>query len=131
MTKLTDITSLHWQPALQPRGQKPGPNGFPDIVENLDDIHQALRIILGTPKGSDPLRPEFGSDLHRYLDYPIDRARPHVVREAVAAISHPRYGEPRIELVRVLFSVDGDASARLCAQWKLADGVIRETELKL
>lgn len=131
MTKLSEISSLHWQPALQPSAADPGPNGFPDIVENLDDIHQALRIILGTPKGSDPLRPEFGSDLHRYLDYPVDRARPHVVREAVAAIGHPQYGEPRVQLVRVLFSVEADGSARLCAQWKLADGVVRETELKL
>ncbi|POA99725.1 baseplate protein [Chromobacterium sinusclupearum] len=130
MTQLTDISSLHWQPALQPRGQTPAADA-PDIVENLDDIHQALRIILGTPKGSDPLRPEFGSDLFRYLDYPADRARPHVVREAVAAISHPLYGEPRIQLQRVLFSIDTDGSAHLTAQWKLADGVIRETELRL
>ncbi|WP_434632061.1 GPW/gp25 family protein [Chromobacterium sp. CV08] len=130
MLNLSDISSLHWQPALQPRDGKPGANTV-DIVENLDDIHQALRIILGTPKGSDPLRPEFGSDLLRYLDYPVDRARPHVVREAVAAISHPLYGEPRIQLLRVLFSVDADGGAHLCAQWKLADGVIRETELRL
>ncbi|AXE29698.1 baseplate protein [Chromobacterium phragmitis] len=130
MTQLTDISSLHWQPALQPSGAKPGAN-VADIVENLDDIHQALRIILGTPKGSDPLRPEFGSDLFRYLDYPVDRARPHVVREAVAAISHPLHGEPRVQLLKVLFSVAADGSAHLCAQWKLADGVIRETELRL
>ncbi|NHR03790.1 baseplate protein [Chromobacterium haemolyticum] len=127
MTRISDISSLHWQPALQARDQA----SPADIVENLDDIHQALRIILGTPKGSDPLRPEFGSDLFLYLDYPVDRARPHVVREAVEAISHPLYGEPRVAVARVLYSVGGNGDARLTVQWRLADGVIRETELRL
>ena len=39
-----------------------------------------------TPKGSVPHRPEFGSDIWRYLDLPTDEAVPHVIREGIAAL---------------------------------------------
>ena len=65
----------HWQPALGGNGE----------VTGLEDLRQAIAIILRTPRGSDPLRPEFGSNLHLYIDYPVNRARPHLVRETVDA----------------------------------------------
>ena len=117
MTRLAEIQSLHWQPRL----------GGDGVVENLDDLHQAIRVILGTPKGSDPLRPDFGSNLHLYLDYPIDQAVPHLVRETVEAI---RLWEPRCVLVKVTPSIV-EAQITLRVQWKLADGVKRETEVRL
>ena len=51
---LSDISSVHWQPALKSL----------DVVEAEADIDQAIRVILGTPKGSDPHRPDFGSNIH-------------------------------------------------------------------
>ena len=54
----TSITSAHWQPALDTPG---------GVVEGLRDIDQAIRIILTTPRGSDPHRPEFGSDINESL----------------------------------------------------------------
>ncbi|MGV2287274.1 GPW/gp25 family protein [Trinickia sp. YCB016] len=117
MTRLSDITSIHWQPALQ---------GF-GVVEAQADIDQSIRIILGTPKGSDPHRPDFGSDLQRYLDYPVAQAIPHVVRETVEAV---RRWEPRCELVKVIPSSEG-SQLTLRVQWKLADGIQRETEVRL
>lgn len=89
MKAFTTITARNWQLAL---GQ-PG-----DVVVDLDDIHQCIRVILTTPKGSDPLRPEFACDLWRYIDHPIDRATPHIVREAWTAITT---FEPRIELISI------------------------------
>ena len=121
MTRLSDISSLHWQPAL----------GGDGVVENVDDIHQAIRVILRTPKGADPLRPQFGSKLHQYLDYPVDRARPHVVREVVEAISDPLYGEPRVTVQRVLFDHLTPGHVRLHVQSRLAGGVQIETEVAL
>lgn len=115
MTRLSD--SLHWQPAL---------GGF-GVVETVADIDQAIHVILRTPKGSDPHRPDFGSNLHLYLDYPIDRAVPHLVRETVEAI---RLWEPRCELVKVTPSIK-EARIILRVQWALADGVKRETEVRL
>lgn len=43
------------------------------IVEGVDDIVQSINIILTTIPGSDPLRPEFGSNVYQYLDKPLPR----------------------------------------------------------
>ncbi len=117
MTRLSEISSVHWQPALRQ----------PGVVEGIADIDQAIRVILGTPKGSDPHRPNFGSNIHRYIDHPVRVAIPHVVREAVEAI---RAWETRCTLVRVTPVVD-DAQLVLRVVWKLADSVLRETEVRL
>jgi phage baseplate assembly protein W len=37
----------------------------------LDSIKQNISIILTTPKGSDPHRPEFGSDINSFIDLPL------------------------------------------------------------
>lgn len=112
----TAITSAHWQPALGTPGE---------AVEGLHDIDQAIRIILSTPRGSDPHRPEFGSDLHRYLDWPVNRVVPHLVREAVIAL---RQWEPRMELIRVQAHIDG-SHITLQVQWKVASGLAQQTEV--
>ena len=115
MTRLSD--SLHWQPALGSFG----------IVETLADIDQAIRVILRTPMGSDPHRPDFGSNLHLYLDYPVNQAVPHVVRETVEAIQQ---WEPRCNLVKVTPTIE-ESRITLRVQWRLADGVQHETEVRL
>jgi len=40
-----------------------------DIVKS---VQQNIRLILTTPKGSDVHRPDFGSDLWKYLDQPLN-----------------------------------------------------------
>ncbi|PHM24574.1 GPW/gp25 family protein [Xenorhabdus ehlersii] len=112
----TNSNSVFWQPALQHSGE---------TVSGLDDIAQAILIILRTPRGSDPHRPEFGSNLHRYIDYPIDRAIPHVVRESVDAISR---WEPRCQLLSVKPTIDGE-HLTLRVNWAAADGITQSTEL--
>lgn len=106
----------HWQPALGGDGE----------VVGLDDLRQAIVIILKTPRGSDPLRPEFGSGIHRYIDYPVNRARPHLVRETVDAI---RRWEPRLAVVRVLVSQAGDAGVKISVVFRLASGVEATAEV--
>lgn len=102
----TNITAAHWQPALGTTGE---------IVEGLRDIDQSLRIILTTPKGSDPHRPEFGSNLHRYLDWPTDRVTPHLVREAFDAV---RQWEPRVSVDQVHIQISAHhITARV--QWRI------------
>lgn len=82
-------TSVYWQPALNRPGER---------VSGLADIAQSMRIILCTPCGTDLHRPDFGSNLYRYLDMPTEQAIPHVVRETVDAL---RRWEPRIQLLEV------------------------------
>lgn len=82
------------------------------IVTDLDDIGQCIRVILTTPKGSDPLRPEFGADAGQYIDYPIDQAAPHLVRVCWDAIE---LWEPRVELISIRPRL-GDAPGHLILQ---------------
>lgn len=115
------ITTLpktaHWQPALDNDG----------FVEGIDDIRQSIRIILETPLGSDPLRPDFGSNLSLYLDYPIDRARPHIVRETVEAI---RKWEDRCTVKRVSVSIEETSGLLIQVYFILADGVEESVEVR-
>ena len=110
MTPITQITARNWQLALD----QPG-----DVVADLNDISQCIRVILTTPKGTDPLRPEFACDLWRYIDYPIDRATPHIVREAWDAIET---FEPRIELINITPRL-GDEPSQIVVKivWRLRD----------
>jgi len=101
----------HWQIAL-------GGEGY---AEALDDLAQSISIILTTRCGSDPLRPEFGSNIWRYIDYPIDRARAHVVREVYAAI---RRWEPRVRVDRVVVRLDEVQHMRIGVHFTAADGLM-------
>ncbi|WP_323636226.1 GPW/gp25 family protein [Pectobacterium polaris] len=111
-----NTNSVYWQPALQHPGE---------LVEGVADITQAIHIILRTPCGSDPHCPEFGSNLHRYIDYPIDRAIPHVVRETVEAIKR---WEPRCKLLAVRPLIDG-THMTLRLSWETTSGVLQATEV--
>ncbi|MBA1302597.1 MULTISPECIES: GPW/gp25 family protein [Pseudomonas] len=115
-TPYTNITAAHWQPALGTSGE---------VIEGLRDIDQAIRIILTTPKGSDAHRPEFGSDLHLYIDWPTNRVTPHLVRETVDAI---RRWETRVSVVQVQVSIDAE-HVTVRVQWRVADGVPQLTEV--
>jgi len=78
MTNLNEIKSVDWQPKLDEIG---------NIVEGMDDIDQCIKIILMTRKGSDTHRPEFGSDIWQYIDYPVNEAIPNIIREAYDSIA--------------------------------------------
>ncbi|WP_110970258.1 GPW/gp25 family protein [Pseudomonas huaxiensis] len=115
-TPYTSITAAHWQPALGTSGE---------VVQGLRDIDQAIRIILVTPKGSDSHRPEFGSDLHLYLDWPAHQVTPYLVRETIEAI---RRWETRVSVVRVEVQLDAERII-LRTVWRVADGIVQMTEV--
>ncbi len=71
---------------------------FGALVEDLDDVRQCVTIILRTPKGTVPHRPEFGCDAWRWLDAPLPVARPRIVAAVVEAIETH---EPRVAVERV------------------------------
>jgi phage baseplate assembly protein W len=117
VTALPDIASAHWSVALYRDG----------VVEGLADIDQSIRIILGTPKGTEVLRPDFGADLLLWLDRPVEVAIPNLVRETFEAL---RQWEPRVTVRHVTADVTG-ASATLTVQWELADGLLNTTVFPL
>lgn len=125
----SDINRLptrFFQPALSAAGI--GASGLADdrlgeLVTDTQDVDQCIRIILTTPKGSDPHRPQFGSNMHLYVDYPVNVARPHIVREAVNSL---REWEPRIEVVKVSVELSGEASLSCVISWAFASGIADE-----
>jgi hypothetical protein len=95
---LGDIVSLDWSLMLDSTAGGSRGAGLGRVVQGLDDVEQCLKVILTTPKGADPLRPTFGTNLWQYVDVPINVARAGIVREVTEAVI---LWEPRIELVRV------------------------------
>ena len=114
---LADITSADWSLALGAIG---------DVVQGIADVEQCLGIIVTTPRGSDPLRPTFGADIWRYIDFPISLALPAIVSELTSAIAR---WEPRVNLVSVSARPVNDVSMQSGAHldvtltWQLKLGV--------
>jgi len=118
---LADITSADWSLALGAIG---------DVVQGIADVEQCLGIIVTTPRGSDPIRPTFGADIWRFIDFPINRALPAIVSELTSAIT---VWEPRVTLVSVTAQPVIDASAQSGAHldvtlnWQLKLGTAATT----
>jgi uncharacterized protein len=81
------------------------------LVSGAQDIEQAIMIILLTPKGQRPRRPEFGCQIHDLVFAPNDSATAglaaYYVREALAI------WEPRISVRNVRAEPDADQPERL------------------
>jgi phage baseplate assembly protein W len=89
MAKLEDVISNDWTLSLKSPST---------LVQGVDAINQNILVILTTVPGSDPLRPEFGADIFRWLDQPVNVAMPNIIREAVNAI---RTWEQRVEITKI------------------------------
>lgn len=88
-------------------------------VADIDDINRCIGIILTTKKGSDVLRPTFGSDHLDYLDAPTDILIPNVVREIHLAI---QTWEKRAVVRDISFT--GQAPhLMMTVHWQVADDV--------
>lgn len=78
------------------------------------DIEESLKIILLTPKGQRPMRPEFGCQIHDLLFHPNDASTHGLasiyVKEALA------FWEPRIEVNTVDVNADPGDAARMLVQ---------------
>lgn len=91
--------------------------GYGQIVENFEDVGQCIRIIVTTPKGSDPLRLKFGCGIFDFLDKPLSILKPHAVREITDAI---RTWEPRavVERVDIAFPDVANGVVEITVRWR-------------
>ena len=99
------------------------------VVSGEDDIAQCIAIILGTPLGSNPLRPAFGSNLWSFLDQPGTVAQPGILQEANRAIS---IWEPRAKITGLVLVPDPTDLAHQALQvsWT-ANGITSSTIVSL
>lgn len=118
MINVQDIESANW--SLKLDGAAEG-DGLGSVVQGFDDVAQCLTIICTTPKGTDPLRPLFAIDITSFIDLPLTRAIPVIVREMADAITNY---EPRIVLIGITAApvLDGPqagAQVRVTIAWRL------------
>lgn len=116
---LETIQSGYWSPSLSTHGV---------VVEGVDDIAQCIEIILLTPKGSVPHRPNFASDIPSLVDLPQTVIGPRLIAAVYDAILT---WEPRVEIVKVSLdfnSNDDYGRVDLYVDWRLkAGGVLNQT----
>lgn len=127
-TTVTTAPNRFFQPALSVdvAGHASGlrSDRVGEVVNDIDDVNQCVGVILLTPKGSDPLRPTFGSNAHLYLDAPFPVAKPQIVREVFEALSA---WEPRIGVHDVQVTQQGIAHMRCVVVWQFVGGLERFT----
>lgn len=94
-------------------------------LSGLAHLRQSIEDILSTPLGSRRMRPEYGSQLRRYVDLPVNEGWKSAVQAEVAR-SLGRW-EPRLKLerVRVTAVVGGQITLQLTGQY-LGDSAIVE-----
>ena len=110
----TTPQTRHWQLAPIDSGS--------DVVTGVGDINQCIINILGTRKGTDVTRPNFGSDHLDYIDTPEDVLVPNVTREVYLAI---KTWEKRAVMERVEF--EGNAPhITMSVYWHVATEVAGE-----
>lgn len=86
-------------------------------VSGLAHLRQSIEDILTTPLGSRRMRPEYGSQLRRYVDLPVSEGWKSAVQAEVAR-ALGRW-EPRLKLerVRVTAVVGGQITLQLTGQY--------------
>ena len=114
MTNLNEITYVDWQYKL---------NGIGSITEGVEDINQCIAVILSTQKGSVPHRPTFGSDILKYVDYPVNIAKANIIRETIDAIT---LWEKRVKVDAVTVEIN-QTQINIKVQWSLSDGNVSDS----
>lgn len=114
MTNLNEITYVDWQYKL---------NGIGSIAEGVEDINQCIAVILSTQKGSVPHRPTFGSDILKYVDYPVNIAKANIIRETIDAIT---LWEKRVKVDSVTVEIN-QTQINIKVQWSLTDGNVSDS----
>ena len=114
MTNLNEITYVDWQYKL---------NGIGSIAEGVEDINQCIAVILSTQKGSVPHRPTFGSDILKYVDYPVNIAKANIIRETIDAIT---LWEKRVKVDAATVEIN-QTQINIKVQWSLSDGNVSDS----
>jgi len=68
-------------------------------ITGIDHLRQSIEDILSTPLGSRRMRPDYGSNLRRFVDLPVNEGWKSAV-QAEAARALKRW-EPRVDLKRI------------------------------
>ena len=110
--------------------------GFGQIVQGAYDISECILNCISNIKGSDPFRPDFGSDIWEHISTPVTVAGPNMILAIRQAVTR---WEPRITLEFVRYTYQDQYAAPGITSgfvfeigWKLVGGgVTGQTEILL
>ncbi|MBA1197578.1 phage baseplate protein [Pseudomonas plecoglossicida] len=93
-------------------------------LADIAHLRQSIEDILSTPLGSRRMRPEYGSQLRRYVDLPVNEGWKSAVQAEVAR-ALGRW-EPRLQLerVKVIAVIGGQVSMSLRGRYLGADAML-------
>jgi uncharacterized protein len=75
--------------------------GFGQIVQGANDISECILNCISNQKGSDPFRPDFGSDIWSWISAPITVAGPNMILAITQSVGR---WEPRVKLQTVTYT---------------------------
>jgi uncharacterized protein len=87
------------------------PRGSMALARGVEDVEQALHVILSTAPGERPMRPEFGCAVHDFIFDTIDAET--VGKMEVAIRNAITRWEPRIDVDAIDFGLDEVTEGRL------------------
>ncbi|WIE52587.1 GPW/gp25 family protein [Pseudomonas sp. GM17] len=97
-------------------------------VSGLAHLRQSIEDILGTTVGSRRMRPEYGCQLRRYVDLPVNEGWKSAVQAEVARALGRWEPRLRLERVRVVAVVDGQISLQLTGEYQ-GDSAVMEVSV--
>jgi phage baseplate assembly protein W len=86
-------------------------------LSGLDHLKQSIEDILTTPLGTRRMRPEYGSNLRRFVDMPVNEGWKSAVQAEVARALGRWEPRIRLERVQVVSVVGGQIGLQLAGQY--------------
>lgn len=99
-------------------------SGNGQVAEGIEAIRQCIDLIVRTTKGTDPLRPEFGSDVYKYQDLPVNLSIPRIKKALLDAIS---LWEPRVKISSIAGSLVGTSNLQFILTYTLVDDALTDS----
>lgn len=72
-----------------------------EILQGADDIEQQIAIVLQSPPGCDPLRPDFAVDLLSLIDRPFQEMRAQAILRISQALDRWMDGQIVLDTVQI------------------------------
>lgn len=86
-------------------------------LSGLDHLRQSIEDILTTPVGSRRMRPEYGSQLRRFVDLPVNEGWKSAVQAEVARSLQRWLPQLKLEQVQVVAVVGGRIDFKLSGDY--------------
>lgn len=92
--------------------------GYGVIVEGIAAIRQRIDLAIRTTKGTDPMRPEFGSFVYKFIDVPVTVAVPNIKAEIIRSL---QMWVPEVRVTTIKHAYDSPSNPIFEVTYNLTD----------